>query len=315
MNLFRLKPAGKDYLWGGEKLKKEFHKDFDLTPLAETWECSGHPDGKSLIDSGEFAGTYLIDRIREDLSLIGKEGKDPSYELPVLIKFIDAKENLSLQVHPSDAYAFEKECGQKGKSEMWYIIAAEEDAKIICGFNRDMTAEEVEEEVLSGEILKDCQVIPVKAGEYYYIPSGTVHAICRGSLIAEIQESSNLTYRLYDYKRKDKNGKERELHLQRALEVLDFKKKEIPSGLKEENELLIENEYFSTSRWKIEDKRYCKVDKKTFCAILCIDGEGLIVTENEEEQLKFRKGDCFFVPASSSDYQILGKSVWLSVKA
>lgn len=212
-------PTGKDYLWGGTRLREEYGKKIDLTPLAETWECSVHPDGPSYIANGEFKGLELAEVLKRHPEYIGTKVEDG--KLPVLVKFIDAKKDLSVQVHPSDAYARDHE-GDNGKTEMWYVIDAEEGAHLIYGFQHEVTEEILRKAVETGTLDKHLQKVEVHKGDTYFVPAGTVHGIGKGILVAEIQESSNVTYRVYDYNRVDKNGKKRELHFDKAVQVMDM---------------------------------------------------------------------------------------------
>ena len=217
----RLLPAFKDYLWGGTRLRDIYGKKCDYEIIAESWELSAHKEGQSIVASGRHKGLLFS----EYLDRIGKEKWgwkcQPLERFPLLVKLIDAKENLSVQVHPDDSYALEKE-NEYGKNEMWYILQCDPDSCIYCGFKRDVTREEVEKAVEENTILSLLNRIPIKQGDAFFIPAGTVHAIGKGSLICEIQQSSNCTYRLYDYNRKDKYGNYRELHMEKALAVMDY---------------------------------------------------------------------------------------------
>ena len=219
---FLLKPAGKDYLWGGNRLQTEFNKELPLEPLAETWECSTHPAGPSIIASGIYEGMSLTQLLAEHPEFLGTH-PGAEGELPILIKFIDAKKDLSVQVHPTDEYAREHENGQLGKTEMWYVMDAAPDAHLIYGFYHDIEKPQLKESLENGTVEKYLQKIKIQKDDVFLIEAGTVHAIGAGALIAEIQENSNLTYRLYDYNRLDKNGKRRELHIKKALEVANLK--------------------------------------------------------------------------------------------
>lgn len=213
---FLLKPVGKDYLWGGSRLNDDFSKDIEMEPLAETWECSTHPDGPSLVASGEHAGKLLTEVLHEHPEYLGTHPRTEG-ELPILIKFIDAKKDLSVQVHPDDDYAFLHENGSLGKTEMWYVLDAAKDAKLIYGFYHDMTKETLKKSLADGTIEKYLQKVPIRKDDVFYVEAGKVHGIGAGALIAEIQENSNLTYRLYDYNRLDKNGKARELQDRKSV--------------------------------------------------------------------------------------------------
>ena len=219
MEILKLQFVGKDYLWGGTRLREEYGKKIDFNPLAETWECSVHPDGPSVIANGEFKGRTLAEVLKEHPEYLGS--KVTNGELPVLIKFIDAKKALSVQVHPNDEYAWQHE-HQNGKTEMWYVLDAAEGANLIYGFQHKVTPEILRKAVATGRLDRHLQKIKVHKGDVFYIPSGTVHGIGAGVLIAEIQESSNVTYRVYDYDRLDKNGKKRELHFDKAVQVMNM---------------------------------------------------------------------------------------------
>lgn len=325
---FLLKPVGKDYLWGGERLNTEFGKGIDLKPLAETWECSTHNDGVSIIASGEFSGMKLSEYIARYPNSLGERYKQAK-QFPILVKFIDAKQNLSVQVHPSDEYAREHENGQLGKSEMWYIVDADKNAKIVYGFNRDMKKNEVKSK-LNDDTIENClQYINVQKNEVYFIDAGTVHAIGAGCLIAEIQENSNLTYRLYDYNRTDKNGKKRELHIDKALDVINLKSSANPRQpmrmLKYKpgcaTELLCRCKYFEVNRLFVNTEVLrnplaYNVDELSFRVLMCIDGCGSIRSEGNDDKVTvdFYKGDAVFVPANAKSL-IHGKARFLEAVA
>lgn len=257
---FLLKPAAKDYLWGGSRLNDDFSKNINMQPLAETWECSTHPDGPSVIASGEFEGMELAELLRRFPEFIGEHPRSNPYleagELPILIKFIDAKKDLSVQVHPDDEYARNKEGELFGKTEMWYVLDAAKDAKLVYGFYHDMDKKKLRHSIENGTVEKYLQKVPVHRDDVFFIEAGTVHAIGAGALIAEIQENSNLTYRLYDYNRRDKQGKLRELHVDKALDVVDLRRSSEPRQplrvLKYQrgwaSELLCRCQYFQVER-------------------------------------------------------------------
>ncbi len=324
-NPFLLEPAGKDYLWGGNRLKNEFGKNIDLTPLAETWECSTHNDGLSVIASGKFKGKFLKDVLIENPEFLGVYANDHG-ELPILIKFIDARNNLSVQVHPDDEYANAYENGQLGKSEMWYVLDATPDAELIYGFYHNISKNQLQESLENGTIEKYLQKVKINKNDTFFIEAGTVHAICEGSLIAEIQENSNLTYRLFDYNRTDKNGKKRELHIEKALEVVNLNGSANPRQpmrkLKyrrgEATELISRCKYFQVHRCLLNTE--CtrqlvkfKSNENSFKVLLCIDGCGIMFM-NSGESLNFFKGDCIFIPAASAEMKLHGKGQLLVVE-
>ncbi len=206
MDILKLKPTYKDYLWGGEKLRTKYGKETDISPLAESWELSCHPDGLSVIFGGEYDGKTLESYIKENKGCLGNLCK--SDELPILIKLIDAQDNLSVQVHPNDEQAKKWE-NQNGKTEMWYVVEAEDDAKMTCGMKQDTTKEELKKAIENNTVEELLNTVSSKKGDIFFVEAGTVHAIGKGNIIAEIQQNSNVTYRLYDYGRIGKDGKPR----------------------------------------------------------------------------------------------------------
>jgi mannose-6-phosphate isomerase len=282
MELVKTKPATKDYIWGGTKFK-QWGKESPYEKIAECWELSFNPESPTLIDGGPLDGTPLYKAAtKEDLG--ANCGKFEFF--PVLIKFIDSDSNLSVQVHPSDEYALKNE-GQYGKTEMWYIIEARPHAGLYVGFKRDVTEDEVERKLRDGTILDLLNFVEVKPGETYFIKSGTVHAIGGGVTLMEIQQNSTLTYRLYDYNRVGKDGKPRELHIEKALKVLDFHKY---APKRFDPPLIGECRYFSSS---VDDVRNTVVSASegSFLSLSFLGGEGTIGS------LPYHNGDTFFLPA------------------
>lgn len=318
-----LRPTGKDYLWGGQRLNADFEKNIDLDPLAETWECSTHPDGPSYVVGGEFDQQALSEVINDNPSFLGSKHEDEN-ELPILIKFIDAKSDLSVQVHPDDSYADEYENGQKGKTEMWYVLDASKDAKLVYGLNRDCSEQDVRKAIDEGSLSKYLQTVPVKKDDLFFIEAGTIHAIGAGCLIAEIQENSNLTYRLYDYDRLGKDGKKRELHVDKAMAVSNLKSSARPKQpmrvMKycpgEASELLSRCKYFEVYRMLVNTERKQSVtlcaDELSYRVLLCVQGCGSITYDGGF--MNFYKGDCIFLPAASVDISIHGVAQFLDVR-
>ena len=320
---FLLRPSGKDYLWGGRRLNDEFEKNIDLSPLAETWECSTHPDGPSFVSGGEFDGMELAEVLRAHPEYLGERHRGET-ALPILIKFIDAKKDLSVQVHPTDEYAKETENGQLGKTEMWYVLDAGRDAKLVYGLRQDCTKDELRTALADGTVMKYLQKVPIHKDDLFFIPAGTIHAIGAGALVAEIQESSNLTYRLYDYDRVGKDGRKRELHIDKALEVANLNSSAEPrqplrvlkyrQGVA--SELLTRCKYFEVYRMLVNTERrqtvHYRADELAFRVLLCISGCGTITFEGGE--LDFYKGDCVFVPADSVTLTIHGQAQFLDVR-
>ncbi|MCI5481092.1 MAG: class I mannose-6-phosphate isomerase [Lachnospiraceae bacterium] len=325
---FLLKPAGKDYLWGGSRLNDDFSKGIELEPLAETWECSTHPDGPSVVASGPDTGKLLPQVLSDHPEYIGSHPRElvkAEGELPILIKFIDARKDLSVQVHPDDAYARQMEHGSMGKSEMWYVLDASRDARLVYGFRHDMDREVLKKSLLDGTVEKYLQKVKVRKDDVFYIEAGTVHALGAGALVAEIQESSNLTYRMYDYNRVDKDGKKRQLHVEKALDVVRLQGSAQPRQpmrvLKYQkgcaSELLCRCRYFQTERLLLNTER-CRqmadfqTGHNTFQVLLCTNGCGVLF-EERGEFINFFRGDCIFVPADSVPLKIHGKAQLLRV--
>lgn len=320
---FLLLPAAKDYLWGGSRLNDEFEKRINLSPLAETWECSTHPDGPSMVASGKYKGESLSEVIRKHPDLLGTKHRDKG-DLPIMIKFIDAKSDLSVQVHPTDEYAARFEHGERGKTEMWYVLDSAKDAKLVYGLKRTTDRETMKHAVENGTVERYLQKIPVKRDDLFLIKAGTIHAIGAGCLIAEIQENSNLTYRLYDYDRIGKDGKKRELHIDKALDVANLHSMAEPKQplrvLKYQQgvarELLGSCKYFEVYRMLVNTERrqevYYETDEMSFQVLLCINGCGSV--SFSETTLNIYKGDCVFVPANSAEIKIHGQIQFLDVR-
>ena len=304
MAIFKLKPSCKDYLWGGIRLRTEFGIEYDKDPLAESWELSCHPDGPSYIVNGENAGKTLQQYIDES----GKEilGTDcQSFEqFPVLIKFIDAKKDLSIQVHPDNTYALKNE-GQYGKTEMWYVMDAAEGASLLYGFSREVSKEELQERIKNKTPPEVLNKVEVQKADVLFIEPGTIHAIGKGNVIAEIQQNSNVTYRVYDYGRKGADGKERDLHIEKALQVT----KTVPILRKKSFEPhIVSCPYFTVDKLVLDGQHVKKVfgeiDKTSFVSILVMEGKGTI--RDKEETLTFKKGDSLFVTANIGEYELEG---------
>lgn len=279
----------KNNIWGGMKLKEKYGKKGNVEPFAESWELSFHPSGKCRISKGETLESVATEK---DLGT-----NVLSFDrFPVLNKFIDAKDNLSLQVHPSDDYALKYE-NSYGKTEMWYIVEADEGAGIYLGFKEDTTKEIYEKAIKENTLTDLLKFYEVKAGESYFIPSGTVHAIGTGCLIYEIQQNSDLTYRVYDYDRRDKFGNPRELHIEKALLVSDLKRYEnkTPSS-----DVIGRSKYFTVTKKEIDGIYIDSTDATTFKAATVLSGCG------EIDGQKISLGDTLFVPANYGNFEVKG---------
>lgn len=320
---FLLKPIAKSYLWGGRRLNDDFKLGLEADSIAEAWVCSTHADGVSPVPA---FGCSLEELLRKHPDWLGTHplqttGGNPV--LPIMIKLIDAKKDLSVQVHPDDDYAWIHE-KSLGKTEMWYVLDAKKDAELVYGFNQDVNRELIRKALDNGTISAYLNHVPICRNDVFYIEAGTVHAIGAGALIAEIQESSNITYRLYDYGRQDKNGQPRPLHIEKALEVANLQASNSPRQpmrvLKYQNgcaaELLARGKYFQVERMLLNTEVNRELvsyqtSSNSFHALLCVDGCGTI--SGEGFMLNFFKGDCVFVPADSIALKLHGKTQLLDV--
>ena len=297
MEILKLYPAYKNYIWGGEKLAQRYGKMADFTPVAESWELSFHKDGQTRLADGRTLSEALT-----PTELGTACAAFPFF--PMLIKLIDAKQNLSVQVHPDDAYALKNE-QSFGKTEMWYVVDADEGAGLYVGFSRDVTRAEYEKAIADGTLCELLNFYPVQKGECYFIPAGTIHAIGAGCVICEIQQNSNLTYRVFDYGRVGADGKPRELHVEKALAVTDLKKYEklAPSGGEIGVEVLGSCPYFHVTRQMVRGKWQIATDARSFKCITCVEGFGRI------DGQEISRGDSFFIPAGYGAAHLSGDMV------
>ena len=341
--MFKIKPIFKDYIWGGNKLKTVYDKQSDLEIVAESWELSTHPAGVCSIATGEYAGMLLKDYLKlQGKKVIGTKAKVEG-DIPILIKLIDAKDNLSVQVHPDDAYAKVHE-NDLGKTEMWYVLEADEGAQLVYGFKEDLTKEAFREAIESNTLSEKLNYVDVHKGDVFFITPGTMHAIGKGIVIAEIQESSNVTYRVYDYGRVGADGKPRQLHIEKAIEVANLTKApelikagankpnsnstynennahhegfevreadETASIYKVDNKLanietLASCEYFDVKHIVLHHEIELEAGKDSFHHLLVT--EGAVEMTSENETLKGKKGESFFIPAGSGKYTVCGEA-------
>ena len=314
---FLLSPAAKDYLWGGSRLNDDFNKDIPMFPLAETWECSIHPDGQSVVASGEHAGSRLGDVLEAHPEWLGTHAAAVGNgRFPILIKLIDARTDLSIQVHPDDEYSLRVE-GQQGKTEMWYVLAARPDSSLVYGFNRDVEKDGIRQAIAEDRIGEYLNRVPICKDDVFFIPAGTVHALGAGTLVAEVQENSNVTYRLYDY------GRGRETHVEKALDVVNLTSSAAPRQpmrvLRYRNgaasELLCRCKYFQVERVLLntEGRKMpsFQAGENSFHALLCVAGCGVMLGDGVD--MPFFKGDCIFVPADSIPLRLHGRAQMLNV--
>ena len=305
----KFSPILKDKIWGGTKLKSLFNKAAETDKLGESWELSGYEGDESVVTNGFLAGNNLRELIEIYMGeLIGDTVFDEyGLSFPLLFKLIDANENLSIQVHPGDEVAAERH-NSYGKTEMWYVVDADKGAELIIGFNDDCSRETYLKAMSEDKVEDLLHKVPVTKGDVFFIPAGRVHAIGKGVVVAEIQQSSDVTYRIYDYKRKDDNGNERELHTEQALDVINFEASKQPktiySPLLNETTPLITCDYFTTNMLRFNkslERQYAKLD--SFVAYMCLDGTFTI--ESEGEKTTVIKGDTVLIPASIDELSLV----------
>ena len=290
--IYKLTPALKDNIWGGNKLRG-YGKESDKDRIAESWELSFTDGGEAKIADGREMSEVFT---KADWGT----NCDRFHAFPVLTKFIDAKDSLSVQVHPSDAYALENE-GQFGKTEMWYVVEADEGAGLYMGLERECGTEEFAAAVADGSVEKLLSFKKVKKGDVYFIPSGTIHAIGAGVVIFEIQQNSTLTYRLYDYMRRDKDGNLRELHVDKAMKVSLLEPYSEAKFDTTDESVIGTCEYFETRKYQLNfTKKSFNVGNDSFLSITCVAGKGTIEGE------KLGLGDTYFIPAGEGEITVEG---------
>lgn len=304
-SMVKLLPAFKDYLWGGTWIRDIYGADCDYETLAESWLLSAHPAGQSIVADGKHRGM----RFGEYLAAVGKEAlgwKCSSLQIfPLLVKLIDANANLSVQVHPDDEYALVHE-NEYGKNEMWYVIDTKPGAGLYVGFNRTVSREEVRHRIAEKTIMEILNFFPTKPGDVFFIPAGTIHAIGAGNLICEIQQSSNCTYRIYDYDREDKFGNKRKLHLEKALDVLNFNKyKPVEFESNGKGVILSQCKYFEVIIYDINGEEKIEIDDSRFFSVICIKGNGLL--ELMDYKMRIAAGESIFIPAVTATLKIQGR--------
>ncbi|MEI6752325.1 MAG: type I phosphomannose isomerase catalytic subunit [Paludibacter sp.] len=297
----KFSPILKDKIWGGTKLQQLFGKQGSTSKLGESWELSGYDGDESVVTNGLLAGNNLAELIEIYMGdLVGDKIYDAfGLSFPLLFKLIDANENLSIQVHPGDEIAADRH-NSYGKTEMWYVVDADFGAELIIGFTHDCDRDEYLDALEVGEVETLLQKVQVTKGDVLFIPAGLVHAIGKGIVVAEIQQSSDITYRIYDYKRVDDNGNERELHTEEALDVINFSASKVPktsyNPLLNEITPLVDCDYFTTNMIRFDapvTRNYGELD--SFVAYMCLEGN--MVIEYNNEKTIVNKGDTILVPA------------------
>lgn len=292
--MFKFRPIFKTLVWGGDKIAPFKGVETEQEHIGESWELSAVKGDESVIDGGEFDGKTITElaEIRKEWLLGEKVYERTGTEFPLLIKFIDARTDLSVQVHPNDRLAFERE-RKKGKTEMWYVVGADEGAHLLSGLSKPLTREEYAGKVEDGSIveaLSDHQVAP---GDVFFIPAGRIHAICGGCFVAEIQETSDITYRIYDYGRLGLDGKPRQLHTEEAKDAIDFSVRpdyrthytHVPN----EEKILVKCEHFTTSLYDLTqpvEKDLHNID--SFMVVMCVEGSGSVTCVEEQPRDEIR---------------------------
>lgn len=318
MVMFKLIPSVADYIWGGRRLIEEYGIKTDKDPAAEAWVLSCHSAGPSTVEDGKFKGQTLEQVWENHKEICGTNGNKFEF-FPILIKFIDAKNNLSIQVHPDNDYAMHVE-GEYGKTEAWYILDCDEGAELILGFNREVSVEEFKKAAQSEEMLNIVNKVKVKKGDLFFIESGTLHAICKGILLAEVQQNSNTTYRVYDYGRVGADGKPRALHIDKAADVTKLCPPTITNASEREVEKqdggtrthLTECDLFKMYSVETDGEYVSEAGDESFVSLLCLDGSAEVVCG--KKTLGMKKGESLFIPASSGEFKIIGKTHMLETR-
>jgi len=306
----KLNPVFKEIVWGGERLKSDYGYESDLNNIAEAWVLTARNDGDNTVKNGEYSGQSFTELIKNNPQFLGKKGEKYN-EFPLLIKFIDAKSDLSIQVHPDDDYARKHE-NSLGKTEAWYVLDCSEDAELIYGFNKEISKEEFESSIKDNSFLNHVNKVKVKKGDIFFIEAGTLHAIGGGILLAEVQQNCNTTYRVYDYGRLV-DGKPRELHIKKALDVTNT----LPPTRSAEAEGNVENiedakiqklcscEFFTMTSLELNGKYNYNCSNDSFLSVLILEGRGSITVDNTAVSVK--KGDSIFIPANSGNVLLSGE--------
>jgi len=302
-----LSPALQERIWGGDKLKTEFHYEIPSDKTGEAWVISAHENGPSTIENGPLKGKTLTEAWEDHRDYFNRSETDTE-AYPLLVKILDAAKDLSVQVHPDDTYAREQEGVPYGKTECWYVLDAEEDAKIVFGHHAN-TTEELQTLAENGEWEKLLRYVPVKKGDFIYVPSGSIHAIGAGIVILETQQSSDITYRVYDYDRTDDAGNTRELHLAQSIDVTTAPHKDPELNQTETTEgdltvtQLVKEQYFTVEKWTLVGN-VTKTQNQDFLQLSVIDGEGTLTVDGDTYPIK--KGTHFILPYGVQTFDLTG---------
>ena len=311
----QFEPILKERIWGGEKLKTVLNKPITSKITGESWELSTVEGDVSIVENGELKGkslTEIIDMMPNEIlgtAVHKRFGK----QFPLLFKYLDAREDLSIQVHPNDELA-KKRHNSFGKTEMWYIMQADEDARIIVGFKEKSNANEFSESLKNKTLLNLLDDVNVKEGDMFFLETGIVHAIGAGLVVAEIQQTSDITYRLYDFDRVDAQGNTRELHIDLALDAINYNKvdtyRPYSKNLNQSN-AIVDCPYFTTNFIPLDGKETVAKTADRFTVYMCVDGE--FVLEYNDVISKYKKGDTVLFPAAMTDFVLSGKASILEI--
>lgn len=307
--MYKFQPILKTIIWGGEKIVPYKQIVSDQKTVGESWELSGVKDNESVVAEGPDAGMTLPALIaRDGARLLGRKNYERfGGEFPLLVKFIDARQDLSIQVHPNDTLAWERH-QSKGKTEMWYVVAADEGAHLRSGFSRRVTPAEYEASVADNTITEILADYPIRPGDVFFLPAGRVHAICAGSFVAEIQQTSDLTYRIYDYGRVGADGKPRELHTELAKEAIDYTV--LPDYRTHYEQAqdrpveLVSCPYFTTMLYDLTQERTLDLAADSFLIVMCIEGRGTL-TDDQGTRMPMHQGETVLIPASARSLHIM----------
>lgn len=311
MAVMRLRPAVSQLVWGGKKLITHYGIQTTGQNAAEAWMLSGHSAGESILENGPYAGQPLSQLFYAHRELFGSKAQAFS-EFPILIKLIDAQEDLSIQVHPDDAYCEKTGAGQ-GKTEAWYILDCEPGAQLLLGFREELSREQFEQAIQTDALPAYAQAVAVRPGEFYFIPAGTLHAICGGVLLAEVQQNSNTTFRVYDYNRPGLDGKPRELHINQALDVTITKpyappifeeRAEIVAG-QYDSRRLCRSAYFQMDVTRVTGAYTAAAGEDSFLSLLVLAGSGTLTYAGET--CTIQKGESLLIPAGSEPFTLCGR--------
>ncbi|ADL13630.1 type I phosphomannose isomerase catalytic subunit [Acetohalobium arabaticum] len=311
----KFEPIHKEKIWGGNRLAAQFDRSLPADKIGESWELAAHENGTSIVSNGCFKGEGLPELIDKYWAeIMGQEIERSNYDkFPLLIKLLDANDKLSIQVHPDDEYAAKYNIDDSGKNELWYIIDAKPDAELIYGLQPDMTKEEFATSIEDGRLIDKLNSISVNPGDVVFIPAGTVHAIKEGILLAEIQQNSDTTYRIYDWDRVGSDGNPRELHIKEALEAIDFNRNSYEKcrsiKLTEDNyqrKILAISEYFITERIKVENSFRAEPKKRRFEVLLSLTGQAEV--SYSQDTVTISRGETVLIPAQLDSYQLNGKT-------